>query len=201
MKELKNLGGSPNFEILSIAMAKSSIDDKKKVLNLLDELVVSFPNDSGLLITVANLYLQVSSFDKALTVIDILLEESVDSKRLSLKARILIAKGEVEKAKDLLRSYLAENEREIGLRVFLAQILFDQKNFEEAKAQYQHALELRPNDGSLLLSLAIVFLQQGNDESAEKIFQRMIRCDLRINDAYYHLAGIMERKKDFHQSV
>ena len=90
----------------------------KKVLNLLDELVVSFPNDSGLLITVANLYLQVSSFDKALTVIDILLEESVDSKRLSLKARILIAKGEVEKAKDLLRSYLAENETEIGLRVF-----------------------------------------------------------------------------------
>ncbi len=201
MKELKNLGGSPNFEILSIAMAKSSIDDKKKVLNLLDELVVSFPNDSGLLITVANLYLQVSSFDKALTVIDILLEESVDSKRLSLKARILIAKGEVEKAKDLLRSYLAENEREIGLRVFLAQILFDQKNFEEAKAQYQRALELRPNDGSLLLSLAIVFLQQGNDESAEKIFQRMIRWDLRINDAYYHLAGIMERKKDFHQSL
>ena len=115
------------------------------------------------------MYLQVSSLDKALTAINILLEESVDSKRLSLKARILIAKGEVEKAKDLLRSYLAENERELGLRVFLAQILFDQKNFEKAKAQYQRALDLRPNDGSLLLSLAIVFLQQENDESLRKI--------------------------------
>ena len=29
----------------------------------------------------------------------------------------------------------------------------------------------------------------------------MIRRDLRIDDAYYHLAGIMERKKDFHQSL
>ena len=61
----------------------------------------------------------------------------MDSKRLSLKARILIAKGEVEKAKDLLRSYLAENEKELGLRVLLAQVLFENRDYEEAKAQYQ----------------------------------------------------------------
>ena len=42
MKALKNLGGSPNFEILLIAMAKSSVDDKKKVLNLLDDLLYLF---------------------------------------------------------------------------------------------------------------------------------------------------------------
>ena len=201
MKELKDLGGSPNFEILLIALAKSSVDDKKKVLDLLEGLVASFPDDSGLLITVANFYFQVSSFDKALKVINVLLEESMNPKRLSLKARILIAKGEIEKAKNLLSSYLSENEKELGLRVLLAQLLFDQKDFEKAKGQYQRALELRPNDGSLLLALAIVFLQQENDEAAEKIFARMIRWGLRIDDAYYHLAGIMERKKDLYQSL
>ena len=77
----------PNFEILSIAMAKSSIDDKKKVLGLLDELVVSFPNDSGLLITAANLYLQVSSFDKALAVIDALLEEERGFKKTVVEGK------------------------------------------------------------------------------------------------------------------
>ncbi len=201
MKELKDLGGSPNFEILLIALAKSSVDDKKKVLDLLEGLVASFPDDSGLLITVANFYFQVSSFDKALKVINVLLEESMDPKRLSLKARILIAKGEIEKAKNLLSSYLSENEKELGLRVLLAQLLFDQKDFEKAKGQYQKALDLRPNDGSLLLALAIVYLQQENDEAAEKIFARMIRWGLRIDDAYYHLAGIMERKKDLYQSL
>ena len=201
MKALKNLGGSPNFEILLIAMAKSSVDDKKKVLDLLEALVTSYPNDTGLLFTAANLYFQVSSLDKGLKAINVLLEESVNPKRLSLKTRILIAKGEVENAKKLLRSYLAENAKELGLRVLLAQILFDQRDFEKAKVQYQAALNLRPNDGSLLLSLAIVFLQQENDEDAEKILKRMIRSSLRVDDAYYHLAGIMERKKNFNQSL
>ena len=201
MKDLKKLGESPNFEILTIAMAKSPTNEKKKILAILEELVASYPNDSGLLMTAATFYSQVLSFDKALTVINALLREDVDSKKISLKARILVGKGEVEKAKDVLRSYLKKNAEDIGVLVLLAQVLFEQKDFKKAKAQYQLALELRPNDGALLLALAIISLEQENDAEAEKIFERMIRWSLRVDDAYYHLAGIMERKKDLPQSL
>ena len=201
MKDLKKLGESPNFEILTIAMAQSPTNEKKKILRILEELVASFPNDSGLLITIATFYSQVLSFDKALTVINALLKEGVDSKKISLKARILVGKGEVEKAKGVLRSYLRKHAEDLGLRALLAQVLFEQKDFEKAKAQYQLALELKPNDGSLLLALAIISLEQENDAEAEKILERMIRWSLRVDDAYYHLADIMERKKDLPQAL
>jgi len=201
MKDLKKLGGTPNFEILTIAMAERPTNEKKKILGVLEELIASFPNDPGLLITAATFYSQVSSFDKALTVINALLREGEDPKKISLKARILIAKDEVENAEDVLRSYLKENEEELGLLVLLAQVLFEQEDFEKAKAQYQRALELRPNDGALLLALAIISLEQGDDEEAEKILERMIRWSLRVEDAYFHLAGIMERKKDLSQAL
>ena len=48
MKDLKKLGESPNFEILTIAMAKSPTDEKKKILGILEELIASYPNDSAL---------------------------------------------------------------------------------------------------------------------------------------------------------
>ena len=105
------------------------------------------------------------------------------------------------KGKGVLRSYLRKNSEDIGVRVLLAQVLFEQKDFKKAKAQYQLALELRPNDGALLLALAIISLEQENDSAAEKIFERMIRWSLRVDDAYYHLAGIMERKKDLPKSL
>ena len=134
-------------------------------------------------------------------IVNALLKEDVDPKRISLKARILIGKGEVEKAKGLLRSYLKKNAEDSELRVLLAQVLFEQKDLEKAKAQYQLALELRPNDGALLLALAIISLEQENDAEAEKIFERMIRWSLRVDDAYYHLADITERKQDLAQAL
>ena len=196
METLKRLGGSPNFEILPIAMANSLMSDKKKIANLLGELVVSFPNDYGLRVTAASSYSQVASFDKALILINTLLKEGVDPKKLSLKARVLMAQGEHEKAKDLLGAYLKKNDDELGLRVLLAQILFEQKDLEKAKFQYRQALKLSPNDGSLLLALGLISLQQGNDLEAQKIFERMIRWNVRVDEAYFHLAGIMERRKD-----
>ena len=69
---------------------------------------------------------------------------------------------------DGLVEYLKKNEKELGLRVLLAQMLFEEKDFEKAKVQYQRALDLRPNDGSLLLALGLISLEQDQDEDSQR---------------------------------
>ncbi len=201
MKSVKALGGTPNFEIFPIAMANVAISERKRILVFFEELASSYPNDANLLLASTTLQYQVGDFQKALDSVSKLLLMDRSSRSICLKAQILNGQKKHIESKNLLVKHLKENTKDLRARLLLAQFMFEQRDFISAKSQYRLVLEYRPNDGAVLLALALISLEQKDDVEARRIFERMIRWNTRLDEAYYYLGEISERNQELSEAL
>jgi tetratricopeptide (TPR) repeat protein len=77
--------------------------------------------------------------------------------------QVQVAQGSVDKALLLYQQSIKDHPREIAFYILAGEMYESQKNWEQAKAMYQKALEIQPDNPRASNNLAYLLLQQGGN--------------------------------------
>ena len=62
-------------------------------------------------------------------------------------------------------------------------------------------LERSPNDGDILFALALIAMEQKQDESAKKYLNAMVRWNRRVGEAHFYLGSLAEKEMNFPAAI
>jgi len=115
-------------------------------------------------------------------------------------AKIRMANGEFEQARQIFQGVIAENRYYLDAYDQLAAAYQNMGRFEEACAILERAAKLSPNSVPRQRSLGNIALKLGNVQMAEKAFRKCIAIGeysiMKTPDAYFGLARVCGQKND-----
>jgi tetratricopeptide (TPR) repeat protein len=115
---------------------------------------------------------------------------------VAFEAQLLMPK-EPEKALELLGKFVQAHPASKDVRLFYARALLEQKKYPESRAQFQQLLTANPENAELAFAIALLSLQMGDLERAEKELQETLARGKKDADTvHYYLAQLNEAKKD-----
>ena len=193
---IRKLGGLARFDLFAYQSANLSPQRRKGVLQAISTMLVENPGDQQLMFARAILLEQSGRYDESLELTNRLLQESRDVSVIALQASLLSSQGKTPEAIQVLQDGVQVTAGNRRLRLILARMLFESGDLAAARIQYGQVLEQSSNDGDVLLALALIALDQGEDAEAKRYFERMVRWNRRPGEAHYYLGGIAEREGD-----
>ena len=100
-----------------------------------------------------------------------------------------------QQALALLKKYLAEHPDNKDVRLFYARMLTEQKQNPEARIQFQRMLDEYPESADLAFAVALLSLEMGELDRAEKELQHSLSNGKKDQDAvYYYLGQLSEAR-------
>ncbi len=116
-------------------------------------------------------------------------------------ALILVEQGRLEKALEHLRAVPVENDQDaLTLVQFEAELLMDQKRYDQAMETYSRALEKDPNNTALLYMRALLAEQMGLIDLLERDLRHVLTIEPNnpqaINALGYSLANLTDRYEE-----
>jgi len=194
MEAVKNLGGLASFDLVAYRAAGLDQQTKESLLKTISELLLRFPGDDQLMFSQAVLLERTDRPAEALEIADQLLLVKRDVNIIILRANILKELERVEEAIEFLRGEVDAQPEHKRLREFFARLLFEEADLDQAREQYEALLARSPKDGDMLFALALISMEQEQDDVAIDYLQRMVRWDLRAGEAHFYLGSMAEKK-------
>lgn len=109
----------------------------------------------------------------------------------------LLQATQPEQAIVLLKDYLASNPEVEGVRMVYARLLLAHKQYPEAYKEFHNLLSAHPDNAELAFAVAMLSLQMGEFERAEKELQQSLEHGKKDRDTiHYYLGQLSEAKKD-----
>lgn len=111
----------------------------------------------------------------------------------------LLQRSEPQKGTALLKSYLESHNDDKEVRLFYARLLLEQKQYVAARDEFGRLLLQRPGSPELAFAIALISLQLGEYERAEKELRQALASNDKNKDddtLHYYLAQLGEAKKD-----
>ncbi|MFA6013608.1 MAG: tetratricopeptide repeat protein [Gallionellaceae bacterium] len=109
----------------------------------------------------------------------------------------LLLPQEAAKALALLKKFLETHPDNKDLRLFYARALLEQKHYAESRIQFRILLDTNKSSTELAFAVALLSLQMGELERAEKELQETLLMEKRdASTVHYYLAQLNEAKKD-----
>lgn len=109
----------------------------------------------------------------------------------------LLQPNEPGKSLALLRAFLEANPGNKDVRLFYARALLEQKQYAESRAQFQQLLAVNQGNVELAFAVALLSLQLGELERAEKELQETLAKGKKDSGTvHYYLGQLNEAKKD-----
>ena len=68
-------------------------------------------------------------------------------------------------------------------------------------AKLRELLQVNPSDSFLQHALALEYIKLGNDESAQHLFEELLKKDPNYVGSYYHLGKVFERRNDTTEAI
>lgn len=97
----------------------------------------------------------------------------------------------------LLKKYLESYPDNMGVRQYYARALMVQKQYPEARAEFQWLLERQPDNAELAFAVALLSLELGELDRAEQELQQALVKGMKDDDTvYYYLGQLNEVKKN-----
>ncbi len=115
-----------------------------------------------------------------------------------LEAQLLQHK-EPQKSAALLKSFLETHSDNKELRLFYARMLLEQKQYTEAREEFGRLLQQRPGTPELAFAIALISLQLGELDRAERELRQALASKDKNRDddtLHYSLGQLGEAKKD-----
>lgn len=192
--------GTVNFEFLLQATRSSDMDTRKRVLEKLTEYSHSRRDEKlwfakGSLEAMNGNHTQaISDFDEALDI------SPAYSNAMLGRTQSMIANGKAEAALEYLDSQAQAHPRNKRLGVAHARYLIQYGKLPAAQQQFVRLVNSFPEDGDLLLSLALLSWENKMEEDAIQYFNQLIAMDYRTEEAYLYLARIAESRKQYDEA-
>lgn len=109
----------------------------------------------------------------------------------------LLMPGEPKRGLELLQKFLKVHPENKDVRLYYARALLEQKQYLESRVQFQLLLEANPDNVELAFAIALLSLQMGELDRAEKELQEtLIKGKKDADTVHYYLAQLHEAKKD-----
>ncbi|MDD5056387.1 MAG: tetratricopeptide repeat protein [Sideroxydans sp.] len=115
-----------------------------------------------------------------------------------LEAQLLM-RDEPQKSIALLKNYLDKNGENKEVRLIYARLLLEQKQYAEARDEFGKLLQQRPGSPELAFAIALISLQMGELDRADKELRLALASDDKNKDEntlHYYLGQLSEAKKD-----
>jgi serine/threonine-protein kinase len=135
-----------------------------------------------------------NAFENARQAVD--LDGHLADSRVSL-ARVLVAKGEYDKADAELKQALTVDPLNAGAHRGFGDVERARKHWPEAEALYKKAIELRPKDWDLHLALGNFYFRQSRYAEAERTFGDVIKLVPDSYVGYRNLGGVYHMQGKF----
>jgi tetratricopeptide (TPR) repeat protein len=157
-------------------------------------------NFPGLLNGFTRLEPAFEQYDSALAKLDAMFQlEPYQQQALSLEARILVSR-EASQPFARLEQALNANPEDKQLRLQYARLLTN-TDIAAARQQFEILSAQSPQDGDLLLSLALINREIGDDLEAKAYLRQMLAVGQRLNEAHYYLGRIAQDNEDLEEAV
>ena len=118
-----------------------------------------------------------------------------------LKSQILIASNAGPAAEKFYRGYLNSYPRATRVRLSFARYLVDLKRWEVARTEFAKVVDSEPEDHETLYALALLSLQTGHLEDADKQFRRVVKLNPHHDQARLYLGQVAEKRKRYAEAI
>ncbi|MCB1674788.1 MAG: hypothetical protein KDI01_00755, partial [Halioglobus sp.] len=192
--------GQANFPALLNGFSELSARQQANLRHDIDELAAQFPENAPLLLTQAMLHTEGEQYDEALQKLDKVLElDPGQPQALLLEARILLASGG-QRPFARVEQALRTNPDNTQLRLQYARLL-TASDMSAARTQFELLSAQSPRDGDLLLSLALINREIGDDLAAGAYLRQLLALEQRVDEAHYYLGRIAEDAGDLRAAL
>jgi putative PEP-CTERM system TPR-repeat lipoprotein len=155
------------------------------------------PADRGLELQLANAYVTVGNFDRAVDLLIAMPEAgAVTAGRDPLLVLAYMRKGEAGKALKHAQDLAARNRGDAGAQSLLGSVYMTLKQWEKAQAQFDKALDLQPDNPVVLANLARLAMLQDRADQARARFERVVALRPDNWEAMLALAQLSARSDD-----
>ena len=186
-------GDRSTFMLITALLSKEK--DKKVALQVMEQLTATRQDNPEALYAYAQLALLVGDLDKAQQ-----LAERVRSLRPDwadthiLLSGILYRQGHKVEAMASLKSAVEQYPDNATLRDYYARRLVDEKNYKEARVQFQRLLDNAPDNHEAEYALGLLAMQLHDLDEAESHFEHLVDIKNRVHEASYYLGQIAEQR-------
>lgn len=184
-------GVSSNFPALLTGFGELNERQRAELVGGINALAAEFPDNPQLLLTQALINAEYNQFEQSLQKLDELFQiEPYQTQAVLLEAKVLLASN-AKHPYARLEKALAEDPANMGLRLQYARLL-TASDMPAAREQFEILSARSPRDGDLLLSLALINREVGDDLAAKAYLRQMLALEQRLNEAHYYLGRIAE---------
>ena len=193
-------GKQANFPLLLQGFDQIAATDQSQLVQGLNELALEFPEDPALLLTLALVNAEFKQYEQALGRLDSLFKiEPYQHQALLLEARIL-TQTEAKKPFARIKRTLKTNPEDSRLRLEFARLLTN-IDIDAAREQFEVLSLQSPDDADLLLSLALINREIGDNVVAVTYLEQILATGKRTDEAHYYLGRIAEEDKQLQQAL
>ncbi len=173
------------------------VPDKAGAYKLLSDLAQPYPQVAEAHWAVAQGAAAAGKYDEALKEAQRAHELRADwDAPVLLEARLLMPNRPKE-ALAVLKDFLASNADADEVRLLYARMLLEMKEYKESRDQFQRLLVSHPDNSELAFAVALLSLQLGELDRAEKGLQdALVKGKKDQNTVYYYLGQLSEARKD-----
>ncbi len=184
-------GEEANFPILLSGFEQLDPDRQRALAEGIDRLAAELPGNTQLMLAQALILAQQKQFEPALARLEQLFELQPDhAQALLLESKILLAQDDPRPFARIER-VLEKDPGNQRLRLQYARLL-TVNDLPAARRQFEILSSQSPRDGDLLLSLALINREIGDDLAAAAYLRQMLALGQRTDEANYHLGRIAE---------
>lgn len=206
LDRILELDGQTNVEALAITSSKLNEEDRTRLLNLYEELLTKHPDRWEVRYSLALVQRTNKQCDAAIENLNQVIKEQDEFQQAYIvKANCLnelSPKDDKEAATAFTEDAFDSFPNNNALGRLYASLLISQNKTDEAEDVFSTLLEYYPDSPSLLLSHALLMLENQNAEGAKADLSKIIELESnQKNDAYYYLARIAEQEKDNERAI
>lgn len=193
-------GAQANFPIVLQGFKQLPAGEQRELVNELNGLSAEFPQDPALLLTQALVHAEFEQYLQAQEKLDALfVVEPYQHQALLLEARVRISSQSSSPFARIERA-LRINPEDSLLRLEYARLLTS-TDMAAARGQFEILSAQNPQDADLLLSLALINRETGDDLAARAYLRQALTLGRRTDEAHYYLGRIAEDRGDTAEAI
>ncbi|MFO8156255.1 MAG: tetratricopeptide repeat protein [Pseudomonadota bacterium] len=177
------VGAESGESFMAIGGLLSREEDQETALAVMDNLVAEHQDNPEALFAQAHMAMRLGKHDRAGGALQRVLALRPDwTRALVLRASLQREQGGPEAALDDLESAVDGNPDDRTLRLTYAQYLVDADELEQARREFNHLAEERPEDAEVRFALGLLNLEMGEPEKAERHMRFLVENNEAGND-------------------
>lgn len=194
------LGGNAPLQSLA-ATAVSNRELTERVMPEFQRLAAKYPDNGEVVLAHAMLLRAAHQYRKALALVRRVQEQHPDMLDAPLlESHLLVDQGKRKEAVQLLEKLVDIYPQESRLRLQYARLLI-RDDLSLAQQQFAELVKQHPNDGNMILSLALIRFETKHFSESKPLFERLLEIGQHESAAHFYLGGIAEHNDDIRGAI